>query len=410
MDISKTTILTGICGGSLNTEIDLFQLFDKITLDNSILGAKFHGSSKGQITGKKDASFFNQITILTLSQETKKQVNVKLFANGYLHFSGIKTIKHAREALKLIYEKILIKIKGEETVNIIIKDGIIYNEEDYLLYSGKNTKKRFEIIRIYSYPDKKTGLSRIIAYRKYNDFIINGEICVLEEDFLVSKKYTNNKKKIYNKSFEEIGEYIYTPFSKRKNVVLKGKTTVKISDNTYSVIDNQKFVIGEIVKNIHNKTELPEYTDNSVRIKYKCLQKKIDISSIDIKIENLNAKFEIKTETPLDLKKLNNLLLDKYVYSYYNDSKTGYKGLTLKIYYDNNDKNILRNKNYKRKASFLIFKSGVFLLSGCINKKQIKSSKKDITDFLINNKELVLETPKISSCITDKTITIYDLI
>lgn len=416
LKVSKTTIITGICGGNVWVDIDLDTFFRKLVINDQILGAKYHGKIKGSIKGTK--SFYNQITFAVFSEETQKIVNVKLFGNGNLHFSGVKNVEQAEISIKIILEQLL-AVKGQEEINVIIIDDCFFNEEDFKDYKDTMTKKdRFEIIKIYSYPDAE-GISKKIGVKRKDDYVISGEICVMEGNHFVSAKFVDFSKNIYNKSGEFVGTYKYVPTYKRKNILLKNRVKVQLTPDIVSLVDRYGNENAQIVRTI-NETWIEAKYSNKITIDYSGLPNdyikgvgtlNCAVKDMKITIMNLNSKFNISFENKaFDRKKMRDLFLEKYKLTSYYEQEGKYQGVTLKLFYDQNDV-LTRTKNPDlRKVSATFFSSGCVLLSGCTTKKDIIIAKADIINMLSENVLDITRNEQIEVDIINPDLTIWNLI
>jgi TATA-box binding protein (TBP) (component of TFIID and TFIIIB) len=419
LKVSKTTICTGICSGNLKINLDLDIFFQKVKITSELLGAKYHGKIKGNIKG--DKSFFNQITFCVYPREIQKEVNVKLFANGNLHFSGVKDESQAKASIRVILDQ-LVSVKGIQTFKTVTIDGIIYDKEDYNEYNStaKTKKNRFEIMKIYSYPDEVTGLSRKIGIKRLAEFVINGEPCVLEDDHFVSVKFIDFVKKIYNKSGDEIGFYTYIHKYKRKNILLKNRNITKISDDLWSITDRYDCELATIEKTLYD-TEQPQKTldlnSSKVTIEYSAVPKDCSkvpselIKGAGISVVNLNSKFTINYDSKtFDKKKLKNLFSEKYNLASYYNYEGKYQGVALKLFYDENNNLVRNGYSNTRKVSVTFFSSGTVLISGTKTKQEIVVTKTDIINMISQNTKEILEETPISVDIIDPELTIWQLI
>jgi TATA-box binding protein (TBP) (component of TFIID and TFIIIB) len=416
LKVSKTTIITGICGGNLGIDIDLDTFFRKLVINDQIVGAKYHGKIKGSMKGTK--SFFNQITFAVFSQETQKIVNVKLFGNGNLHFSGVKNIEQAEISIKIILEQLL-AVKGQEEIDVIVVDDCFFNEEDYKDYKDTMTKKdRFEIIKIYSYPDAQ-GISKKIGVKRKDDYVISGEICVMEGNHFVSAKFVDFSKNIYNKSGEFVGTYKYVPTYKRKNILLKNRVKVQLTPDIVSLVDRYGNENAQIIRTINEPLREVKYS-NKIGIEYSALPETYikQIGSLDSAVEamkitvmNLNSKFNVSYENKaFDRKKMRDLFADKYKLTSYYEQEGKYQGVALKLYYDKDDV-LTRTKSLDlRKVSATFFSSGSVLLSGCTTKKDIIIAKADIVNMLSENVCDIIRKEQIEVDIINPELTIWNLI
>lgn len=419
LKVSKTTIITGICGGNIGVDIDLDTFFRKLVINDQIVGAKYHGKIKGSIKGTK--SFYNQITFAVFSQETQKIVNVKLFGNGNLHFSGVKNVEQAEISIKIILEQLL-AVKGREEINVIIIDDCFFNEKDYKDYKDAMTKKdRFQIIKIYSYPDAN-GISKKIGVKRKDDYVISGEICVMEGDHFVSAKFVDFSKNIYNKSGEFIGTYKYVPTYKRKNILLKNRVKVQLTSDIVSLVDRYGNENAQIIRILTNeRCEIKDVSkSDKITIDYSGLPndyiKNIGslscaVKAMQITIMNLNSKFNISFENKaFDRKKMRDLFLEKYKLTSYYEQEGKYQGVTLKMFYDQNDVLTRTKSPDLRKVSATFFSSGSVLLSGCTTKKDIIIAKADIINMLSENVCDITRNEQIEVDIINPDLTIWNLI
>lgn len=416
LKVSKTTIITGICGGNVGVDIDLDTFFRKLVINDQILGAKYHGKIKGSIKGTK--SFYNQITFAVFSQETQKIVNVKLFGNGNLHFSGVKNVEQAEISIKIILEQLL-AVKGQEEIDVIIVDDCFFNEEDFKDYKDTMTKKdRFEIIKIYSYPDAH-GISKKIGVKRKDDYVIKGEICVMEENHFVSSKFVDFSKNIYNKSGDFVGTYKYVPTYKRKNILLKNRVKVQITPDIVSLVDRYGNENAQIIRTINEPWIDVKYS-NKITIDYSGVPvdyiKSIGSVSCAVKamgiiVMNLNSKFNISFEDKaFDRKKMRDLFLEKFKLTSYYEQEGKYQGVALKLFYDQNDVLTRTKTPDLRKVSATFFSSGSVLLSGCTTKKDILIAKADIVNMLSENVLDIIRKEQIEVDIINPDLTIWNLI
>ena len=113
--------MTGL--SKLNCDINLKELYDILRITNRIkyieVGPEHKGySKKNDIKKRKkklSKTFYNQLTIIVYSEIYNKNVNVKLFNNGKIQFTGLKNKYCAEEIIKYI-------------ITIMNKQLNIYNE------------------------------------------------------------------------------------------------------------------------------------------------------------------------------------------------------------------------------------------------------------------------------------------
>jgi TATA-box binding protein (TBP) (component of TFIID and TFIIIB) len=395
--VSKTSIVTGICCGKIDSEIDLHQFFEKLEINDVVIGAKFHGNTKGNISNNR--SFFNQITLVVKTPE--KTVNVKIFGNGNLHFSGIKTLKNAQDTMDILNLQ-LAKIRGEEKVEILVINDVLYDKKNYEKYSSCKEKNRFEMTKIYSYPDSD-GKVRVIGFKKHEDHIIDKETTVIEGDYFVSIKFKDCIKKIFNKSGVEVGYYTYTSVYKRKNVILKGKKLIQESETVVRIDNSYGDTVGTITKTITQNPECFSQVSGEFLTDYSCLEKIEKLENLNLQISNINCKFTVSSPCGNFFNKnaLNDILCKKYDLESYLNKESGYQGLSLKMYYPEESK----------KVSILFFRTGTVLMSGCVSKEEIVRAKKDFVKILEENADEILlkENVLVDEEQMDRGLTIWSL-
>lgn len=395
LTVSKTSIVTGICCGKIDSEINLHHFFDKLQISDSILGAKFHGNTKGSVSDNK--SFFNQITLVVKTVD--KTVNVKIFGNGNLHFSGIKNLGHAQDCIDRVIPEI-IRIRGEEKIELLAVNGVLYDKKNYEKYSSCSEKNRFEMTTIYSYPEID-GKVKVIGFKKYNDHIINGELVVVEDNYFVSSRFKNCVKKIFNKSGKEVGYYSYVSVYKRKNIILKGKTLIIESDTLTTVKDLYGNTIGAIHRTLLPNADIPlsQIDSGTFLTEYCCIADIEKLKNLNLKISNLNCKFTVSSPygSFFDKAVLHEILSNKEGLESYLNKDSGYQGLSVKIYY------------LDKKVSILFFRTGTVLLSGCVSKSEIVRAKTDFVKILQDNKDKIMKKDMVKVDVLDESLTIWNI-
>lgn len=101
--ISTTTMIS-----SFNTNINLYVV-DKYFIRDEVITFMDNGGKpvkNSAIKKKNNRPFFNQATLLVKLNPLKK-INVKIFSNGKIQMTGVKTKKDGMEALEYILNKII---------------------------------------------------------------------------------------------------------------------------------------------------------------------------------------------------------------------------------------------------------------------------------------------------------------
>lgn len=169
-------ISTMVKVGKLSHHFDLKDLYSKLNVDKNIIYIEFNENKKGVNPKKKKDKkkyFYNQMTLLL---KTSKIVNLKLFNNGSIQMTGIKSDRMAIEIADII-TKTLTEIFGFSIEIINIKTVMINSDFDYG-YTINNSKLQ-ELIEYSNYyssyePCSYPGVN--IKYY-YNDNNHNKGIC-----------------------------------------------------------------------------------------------------------------------------------------------------------------------------------------------------------------------------------------
>ena len=177
--------MTGIC--KISDEIMLKNLYDNVNINDKIKNIeitsdKFKGYSekneKKKRKNKKKKCFFNQITMHIYNN---KIINVKIFNNGKIQMTGLKTEK-----------------QGLETINILINELKNINKTDSLIYSDQLFINDYEIVMVNTDFDIKYKIKRELLHRD----LLNMGITSSYEPIMYPGV---NMKYFYNKEFKNNG-------------------------------------------------------------------------------------------------------------------------------------------------------------------------------------------------------------
>lgn len=443
---------TSVCIADLNTIVDIETIFKYIPIDDTILGIKYHGRYKGKV--KQSGSFFNQISIVIFSEKYNKQINLKVFTNGKLQMTGIKSIDQCVFFISLFLSKIK-DIKGTETIEIyndninsidvvnVVNTShttqsdthyIMYNKQEYDLYVGKK-HNRFYSIKMYAIDNSNNY--KIIGERKGNDFTLNvfsrdtftrEGVYLFDNYFIAIKYYFCEKgihvKNVYDTRGNEIGYIKFIFIGKRKKIIITGTKFIRdgeidmsiISDeifngnekelivNTYSVYNKYNKFIGKqilfITKDCVDNKSAEIKRVNTINYKYNCVEdpnfnfsKKVT----NVKIININCNFELyynnsKLHVLFSSKEAEYCLLRDVIYD---TIKNKYPN--IQSIYNPESKNhaslILKVKlkdDEEFKSTILIFKNGKIIVTGCNSQSRIDITKKYILDILNKYSDIFL--------------------
>lgn len=147
----------------INSNINLKALYDNLNIDNYIRFIEysvnptkgFHHKIISEKRKKKKKVFFNQITILILIENDIN--NIKLFNNGSISMTGVKSEKNGKKAIEILFEKL--------------------KSSDEILENKEATITNFEIVLINSdydigYEIKRSELHQILVnnYKIFSSF------------------------------------------------------------------------------------------------------------------------------------------------------------------------------------------------------------------------------------------------
>jgi len=420
---TKPYISMMVAIAEIDSPIDVESVFIYLPINETFLGIKFHDKIRGDI--KPTGSFYNQVSIIVYLKDYDKKVNLKLFANGKVQFSGIKINEHALTAFTLFVKEIS-KISGKKIVNTITIDGIIYNKAEFE-DSENQSRTRFNSIKIYSY-NSSTNVFSIVGEKKRKDFVIKNDSVCIYGDYFVQTKHLNYIRKLFNKNGDYIGciEYFFT--RKRKNVVMKDYSMEKISEFEYNIFDKYKKFIGTQKIYIERDIVIPDFSERkNIMINYSAIKSESLRNSIlsgdffipeedlekkiKFKITNINCNFEINIgDRLIERTILHDIFNEDYKLNSYFNNESRYQAINLKLYFDKNMKMIHNKEDYAHKVTLLFFQNGKIIISGCTSKNQIIIVKKTIMGILNEIKDKIFQRKKIDVKIIDSEISIWDLI
>lgn len=185
MDNLRISVMTGIC--KISDEIILKNLYENVIINDKIKyieisSDKFKGYSekneKKKRKNTKKKCFFNQITMHIYNN---KIINVKIFNNGKIQMTGLKTQE-----------------QGLETIKILINELKNINKTDSLIYSDQLSINDYEIVMVNTDFDIKYKINRELLHRD----LLNMGITSSYEPIMYPGV---NMKYFYNKEFKNEG-------------------------------------------------------------------------------------------------------------------------------------------------------------------------------------------------------------
>lgn len=132
----KISTMTGLT--KLNCDINLSGLYEFLSENDNVLyieyGENYKGFSKKNTKKKRkkkeNKTFYNQLTLIIYSEIYKKNINVKLFNNGNIQFTGLKNKYCGEKTIEYIIEYINESIFENEYIKeTIIKNPIQINTD-----------------------------------------------------------------------------------------------------------------------------------------------------------------------------------------------------------------------------------------------------------------------------------------
>ena len=220
--------------GKLTTNINLLELANKLSINNTILYIEYGSLIKKGINPKKKPKnknkkkikqpkfFYNQVTIHI---QCKKRINMKIFNNGRVQMTGINYDKQGSEVIQFLIKEInKLSEKKKKLIfdsDEIIQEGLIETvliNSDFDIYSEIDREALHRLIvdnGYYSSFEPCTYPGVNIKYY-YNSFNNNSGICNCEKP-CNGKGKNNTCKKITIAAFKS-GKIIITGGQTNDNI------------------------------------------------------------------------------------------------------------------------------------------------------------------------------------------------
>lgn len=287
----------------------------------------------------------------------KEKINVKIFKNGELQMTGIRSIESSHLAEQEIL-KCLSKIKGTYKVQLVEKNGLIMDEFNKIYTAGEFGYKQIGFLQNDQRTSRKLHVPNIYLWNKdrYN-------IVVYSKDNLLIEQFYNKNliKHVFNKNGECIGNYsieINKDYLDEKqidinnlNFNIKDKSFIitnkddkfkwYISEEHSCIIDKDNYKVGKILQNFVYKDFIrPVIPKSPVSVDYYCINSSLDLHIINPVIHMFNTVFELNLHkgTKLHLNKFNTLLIKKYNFNSVYNPGAGYLAMNTKYFYNKKNK------------------------------------------------------------------------
>jgi TATA-box binding protein (TBP) (component of TFIID and TFIIIB) len=354
--------------------------------NTSILKGKYTTSvykkSKNKNTEKINVKlFYNQVSIIVKVNENI--VNVKLFANGSLHLTGIKDLKEVKIIMDFLYQK-LSDLKLKNDMILLTKDSNgVYLDNNNMVYSSSEPRY-------------------IIGYKDKDTYVINKKSYTIDfytKCFISTKIEAKRTRSIYDFDGNYIG-FSKIELLKNKLKLYKKNSNINFDPkivedkNPFSLIyydgDNYSSIIGKVVYYTGQlQSTQPSLCAASVlECLYSCNPFKDD-NEINYIIDTncINIYFNIQME--INRQRLFSKLLEyKYVAEYKPEKYSGVK-LLYKLNFNLQQRGMCSCsiKCTCNNITFLIFQTGNIIVTGFKNVNEINPILNDFKVILDNMKD-----------------------
>lgn len=373
---TKINISTSTWIGNYNSTLCLKSIFENCPIDDCILGMKYNCTKKGEISGS-EKTFFNQITMRVKTRE--KETNMKVFSNGKIQLTGIKSKEQAIETATKVFERFK-DISGFYNKKVFVdENGLHWDFEEYSEFSKISKDPNFLLKKVTLYKKTNDNIFELFGSKKVNSFTIDKKMIIFcnENKKLTDKTHVDKVKSIYdNTTGELLGYYTYTLENNRKNVILFKADYINTGENTWDIMNIYKRKIGQ--RTYTHIKDYPVIIEDSeetkeIKVKYNTILDGKKECSLELDITNINASFNVFLDGE-------EILLDKN--SLHNFIQSDKSNRNLISYYSQDSRNqgiIFRIFNGKeRKTTGSIFENGKVMLNGCISKQNISEARKII--------------------------------
>lgn len=356
-------ILLKTCHINLNINLNIYILFKQLEINSitkdeyaslQIIGTRFQDNARGSIKEikhcihKKRKDFSNQCSVLTIytRDNTKTNVNFKVFNNGNIIITGMKQdndiIKHA---VKLFIQNIINLTYTYRYETNCKQKFLDMFENDYNNYSKFIHNHHIQLLKINNILNKDVdiGIYKIIGTKVINELTLENFIDNIWND------------DIYN--FIQLFYICYYYSSK-------------------GFIDNL------------NNTNLKKILTSENKIFPISFQSDCSfLEQCDVIIENINAM--INFDFIIDRSKFYNYILENFCNNEtkHNEDFVDFISFEQSMYQGVNIKYKVKNdKNKQKFITFLIFQEGKILVSGSNSEEQLQKYTDKILKLIYNNR------------------------
>lgn len=413
---SDIKISTGCSIVNTFCEIDIENVFYHLELNDTFIAAKYHNRYRGTKYSnikKRTSCFFNQITLPIVVND--HEYNVKLFRDGKLQFSGIKSLDETKMVVDVLIECIS-KIEGVNKIKLLYIDNIYYNEKEYNNFI-KQKSNRFDSIKLYDiynnkiYGERK-GNKIVLKHNNITTVIFDELDCFIEDGITKTNPKTIIKKLYSKKDGSCIGSIAHNFLHKTRMIDTQKYIYKKIDENTYDIFykyNNEK--LGQKIISISDRV-YHEKNQEYIDLSYKCIN--IEKKEFTYKMTNINADFRLlyNGETVMfNREKLNNIFIEKFGFNSECKLDAKYPAIRLTLYYTENLDLVKHTSHHKYVNKLSIFENGKVLTFGSIKENQIVKIRSDLIYIMNEIKDFsIIKKEKIIVEIKDPKLTIYDIL
>lgn len=367
VEFQKRKLSSFMFTGKIDSNIDLENIISKLPIDDVIIGMKCNNMYKGDIQRTK--CFYNQISFNIILKHMNAKMNIKIFNTGSFQVSGAKTKDEVKTAINYILEK-LKTLDGCEKRRVIRKNGFLYDEDDYFMFTNKK-KQRCKNIKIYN----KEG--EIIGFKNGQYLSFKDREIRHDTDFNVMYDVIRNSftKNVYNTNGDIIGRIDFELVA-NKNLkriqITKNLIIEKIDDNTVHYFKIFKFNDEKIktlcfIKRLKLSKE-PEDVEpddiTEINVKFQVLKNK-NVQDFSIKVSNMNNIFYFTKEKNyhLDCDAFVTYFTNLNVSAYRNNTPIKYNVVTMVLYFDEDLKKLVskKEKAYEFTISYYTLHSKIMI-------------------------------------------------
>lgn len=374
-----------------------------LDIDSDIIGIKYNCGKKSILKGNYTTVMYKKLKVknsdkinkvlfsnqISLSIKINENIiNAKLFSNGSVNLTGVKSNDEPSKLIELLYKKLL-NLKNKNVIVLLCSDsnGVLVDNNN-MIYSNCENK----YIMGYVFDDKYIIDKKCYKIDFYTGYFINDTI------------ETKRTRQILDFSGNVIG---YTKIELMKNKLKLYKNNSNIHfDNKIYIDNNQPYcliyydnintnissIIGKIVYyidinkiNNKNKNIIEEYN-------YNCNPFKTQSQNLNytIDINCINIYFNIKME--LNRNRLcEKLLQEKYLCNFKSEIYAGLKLTYKKSLYKQRIPGICEctTKCTCTNITFSIFQSGNIIVFGLKNENDIKEIINNFKKIITKNTDYI---------------------